>query len=261
MKEPGFLRCAVTTTVDGRDYRSVGTAAYAPERIEPAGENPPDFDAFWAAAKEALAKLPIDARLTPKPELSTGAVDVYHVSLQNVGYDARGTSRFYGILAVPKAEGRFPAVMNPPGAGARPYRGQVDLASRGYITLQVGIHGIPVDLPQEVYDGLLAGAAAGDEVVQVYLGDREASVRVARWKLVGFARVALAPGEAKTVSFSIAARSMAVVDGRGRHVVEPGRFQLHIGGRQPDARSAALAGTPVVTVEFEAKGKPVELAW
>ena len=71
----------------------------------------------------------------------------------------------------------------------------------------------------------------------------------------------LAPGEAKTVPFSIAARSMAVVDERGRHVVEPGRFRLHIGGRQPDPRSAALAGTPVVTVEFEAKGKPVELAW
>ena len=158
LKEPGFLRCVATTTVDGRDYRAVGTAAYAPERIEPAVESPADFDAFWAEAKEALAKLPVDARLTPKPELSTGKVDVFHVSLQNVGSDAKGASRFYGILAVPKAEGRFPALMNPPGAGARPYRGLVDVAERGYITLQVGIHGIPVDLPQEVYDGLLAGA-------------------------------------------------------------------------------------------------------
>jgi cephalosporin-C deacetylase len=157
MKEPGFLRCAATGTVDGREYRSVGTAAYAPERIEPAVLNPADFEAFWAEAKEALAKLPIDARVTPKPELSTGKVDVWHVSLQNVG-SAAGASRFYGILAVPKAEGRFPALMNPPGAGARPYRGLVDVAERGYITLQVGIHGIPVDLPQEVYDGLLAGA-------------------------------------------------------------------------------------------------------
>ncbi len=158
MKEPGFLRCVVTTTVEGREYRSVGTAAYAPERIAPAVGNPPGFDAFWARAKEALAKLPIDARLTPKPELSTGKADVYHVSLQNVGSDAKGTSRFYGILAVPKAEGTFPAVMNPPGAGARPYRGQVDLAGKGFITLQVGIHGIPVDLSAEVYEGLLAGA-------------------------------------------------------------------------------------------------------
>lgn len=157
LKEPGFLRCVATTTVDGREYRSVGTAAYAAEKIEPAVENPPDFDAFWAQAKEALAKLPIDARLTPKPELSTAKADVYQVSLQNVGYDAKGTSRFYGILAVPTADGKFPALMNPPGAGARPYRGLVDLAGKGFITLQVGIHGIPVDLPTEVYDGLLAG--------------------------------------------------------------------------------------------------------
>ncbi len=158
MKEAGFLRCAVTTTVEGREYRSVGTAAYAPERIEPAVENPADFDAFWARAKEELAKLPIDARLTPKPDLSTAKADVYQVSLQNVGSDAKGASRFYGILAVPTADGKFPALMNPPGAGARPYRGLVDLAGKGFITLQVGIHGIPVDLPADVYDGLLAGA-------------------------------------------------------------------------------------------------------
>jgi len=174
MRAPGFLRCVVTTTVDGREYRSVGTAAYAPEGIEPAVPNPPDFDAFWAEAKAGLAKLPIDARLTPKPELSTGKVDAYQVSLQNVGSDAKGASRFYGILAVPKAEGRFPALMNPPGAGARPYRGLVDVAERGYITLQVGIHGIPVDLPAEVYEGLLAGAfGSGRGYTAFNLDDRD----------------------------------------------------------------------------------------
>jgi cephalosporin-C deacetylase len=152
----------------------VGTAAYAPERIEPAVENPPDFDAFWSEAKEALAKLPIDARLTPKPELSTGAADVYQVSLQNVGSDSKGASRFYGILAVPTAEGTFPALMSPPGAGARPYRGLVELAGKGYITLQVGIHGIPVDLPAEVYESLLAGPFnSGRGYTAFNLDDRE----------------------------------------------------------------------------------------
>ncbi len=34
----------------------------------------------------------------------------------------------------------------------------LELAGKGFITLQVGIHGIPVDLPAEVYDALLAGA-------------------------------------------------------------------------------------------------------
>lgn len=158
---PGFLRCAASVSVDGRDYRSVGTAAFAPERIEPTVPNPPDFDAFWNAAKDELARLPIDARLTPKPELSTALAEVFHVSLQNVGSRPQGgSSRFYGILAVPRAEGKFPAVMNPPGAGARPYSGLVSLAEKGYLTLQVGIHGIPVDLPAEVYDSLLFGPLA-----------------------------------------------------------------------------------------------------
>jgi cephalosporin-C deacetylase-like acetyl esterase len=175
LQAPGFLRCSVSATIDGREYRSVGTAAFAPDRIEPTVENPADFDAFWAAAKEALAKLPIDARLTPKPELSTARADVYHVSLQNVGSNPdRGTSRFYGILAVPKAEGKFPALMNPPGAGARPYYGLVSLAEKGYITLQVGIHGIPVDLPAEVYDSLLFGPLAAWQGYGTFnLDDRE----------------------------------------------------------------------------------------
>lgn len=161
MKEPGFLRCTATTSVEGREYRGVGTAGIAPEKIAPTVENPADFDAFWTAAKDELAKLPIDARLTPKPDLSTAKADVYQVSLQNVGSNPDGrTSRFYGILAVPKAAGKFPALMNPPGAGARPYRGLVAEAERGYITLQVGIHGIPVDLPTEVYDSLLFGPLA-----------------------------------------------------------------------------------------------------
>jgi cephalosporin-C deacetylase-like acetyl esterase len=172
LKAPGFLRCALTANVDGREYRAVGTAAFAPEKIQPTVENPADFDEFWAAGKEQLAKLPVDARLTPKPELSTARAEVYHVSLQNVGSGRDGApSRFYGILALPKAEGKFPAVMNPPGAGIRPYAGLVSLAEKGYITLQVGIHGIPVDLPVELYASL--GTAALARYNAVSLDDRE----------------------------------------------------------------------------------------
>jgi cephalosporin-C deacetylase-like acetyl esterase len=60
----------------------------------------------------------------------------------------------YGILAEPKAPGKYPAILEVPGAGIRPYRGRVDLAERGIISLQLGIHGLPVNLPQEVYDSL-----------------------------------------------------------------------------------------------------------
>jgi cephalosporin-C deacetylase-like acetyl esterase len=162
LQQPGFLRLVARAEVDGRKYRAVGTAGFAPEKIQPVTEDPPDFDAFWRAAKEALAKLPVDAKLTPLPELSTPKVDVYHVSLQNVDGEGRdNASRFYAILAEPKAEGRYPAVLSVPGAGVRPYRGLIDVAEKGAITLQVGIHGLPVNLDQGVYDSLRSAGLAG----------------------------------------------------------------------------------------------------
>jgi len=69
-------------------------------------------------------------------------------------------SRFYGVLCEPKAPGKYPALLNVPGAGVRPYRGLAEMAARGIITLQVGIHGIPVTMEQSVYDSLGAGALA-----------------------------------------------------------------------------------------------------
>lgn len=161
LKEPGFLRLIAWTEVDGKTYRGLATAAFDPQRIRPTIEDPTDFDEFWKSGKDALAKVPIDARLTLLPELSTSTVNVYHVNLQNIGADATGTSRLYGILAEPKAEGRYPALLNVPGAGVRPYRGVVDLAEKGLITFQIGIHGLPVNLDAGVYDGLRGAALAG----------------------------------------------------------------------------------------------------
>jgi len=161
MKEAGFLRCIVTVEMDGKSYRGLATAGFSPETIKPTTDEPTDFDAFWEAGKKELAKLPVDARLTLLPDYSTPTVNVYHVSLQNVGGDGRGVSRLYGILCEPKAEGKFPAVLGVPGAGVRPYRGMIGLAEKGIITFQIGIHGLPVILDQSVYDSLSRGGLAG----------------------------------------------------------------------------------------------------
>jgi len=164
LKEPGFLRLVAYAEVDGKTYRGLATAGFEPLKILPTIEDPKDFDEFWRTGKEALAKLPIDARLTLLPELSTATVNVYHVNLQNIGAELIGSSRLYGILAEPKAEGRYPALLNVPGAGVRPYRGAVELAEKGLITFQIGIHGLPVNLDTAVYDGLRAAGLAGYSV-------------------------------------------------------------------------------------------------
>lgn len=160
MSEPGFIRCIATIEQNGRTYRGLATAAFRPEAIKPTQQDPPDFEQFWAAGKAALAKLPIDAKITPLPDYGNATVDCFHVNLQNVGTGS-ATSRFYGVLCEPKAPGKYPALLSVPGAGVRPYRGLAAMAARGIITLQVGIHGIPVTMDQSVYDSLGAGALAG----------------------------------------------------------------------------------------------------
>lgn len=158
LNSPGFIRCVVTAEIEGRSYRGVATAGFSPEKITPTQANPTDFDAFWNSQKAMLAAIPLYPVLTLQPDLCTSKVDVFHLNLQSAGPYGNTTSRIYGILCVPKAEGKFPAVLNVPGAGVRPYRGLVEMAERGVITLQIGIHGIPVNLPADLYAGLGRGA-------------------------------------------------------------------------------------------------------
>ncbi len=171
MSQPGFLRCIATVEQNGRTYRGLATAAFHPESIQPTQKDPPDFDQFWAAGKAALAKLPIDAKVTLLPDYGNALADCFHVNLQNVGMGS-ASSRFYGVLCEPKAPGKYPALLSVPGAGVRPYRGLADIAAHGIITLQVGIHGIPVTMEQSVYDSLAAGALANYNTIGLDNRDR-----------------------------------------------------------------------------------------
>ena len=154
LTEAGFLRCEARVTVDGSTYRGLATAGYTPESIQPTQSLPDDFWDFWNNAKAEAAKIPMDAKLTLLPDRCTEKADVYQVNIQNYETGAR----LYGILAKPKAPGKYPAVLQVPGAGIRPYSGIVDLAEQGVITLQIGIHGIPVIYETGLYNDLRAAA-------------------------------------------------------------------------------------------------------
>lgn len=157
MKEPGFLRCIATAYVDGKVYRGLATAAFNPTQIKPTVSNPTDFDSYWNNAKTELAKIPVDARMQLMPERCTEKVDVYHVNLQNF----KENTRLYGILCVPKKAGKYPAILQVPGAGARPYGGDIATAEKGFITFQIGIHGVPVNMDVSVYNNMMAGPISG----------------------------------------------------------------------------------------------------
>lgn len=166
MRTAGFLRCLAIAEVDGKEYRGLTTVGFEPQTIKPTVENPADFREFWDKAKADLAKVPIDARMTLLPERCTELTNVYHLNLQNVN-----NSRFYGILCVPKKEGKYPAILRVPGAGVRPYGGMIAEAEKGFITLEVGIHGVPVTMDPSVYDNLSRGPLNGYQAFN--LDDRD----------------------------------------------------------------------------------------
>lgn len=150
MKEPGFLRCTVVAEVEGRKYTGLATAGFDPELIRPTTEVPVDFLQFWEKVKTDLAALPLNPVLTLLPERCTENVNVYHASIQNY----QPGSRLFGILCIPKKPGKYPALLEVPGAGVRPYPGDISMAEQGIITFQIGIHGIPVILPESFYYNL-----------------------------------------------------------------------------------------------------------
>ncbi|MEJ3750311.1 glycoside hydrolase family 3 C-terminal domain-containing protein [Actinomycetes bacterium KLBMP 9797] len=97
------------------------------------------------------------------------------------------------------------------------------------------------------------GDRAGKEVVQLYVGDPHARVARPVRELKAFAKVPLAPGEARTVTFHLGARDLAYWSSEHRRwVVEAGIFQVAVGASSRDLRLST-------TIEVAAPPLPVRL--
>jgi beta-glucosidase len=94
------------------------------------------------------------------------------------------------------------------------------------------------------------GARAGDEVVQLYTRHRDAAAPRPIKELKGFKRVALQPGECKTVSFVLYVNQLGVYDEQGRYIVQPGTIEVMVGR---SSQHLPLTG------EFEIVGQPIDV--
>jgi beta-glucosidase len=118
--------------------------------------------------------------------------------------------------------------------------------------------GAPVEVAVEVSN---AGTVAGDEVVQLYVTDREASVPVPVRALKGFQRLTLRPGERRLVRFTLSERDFSLIAADGQRMVEPGFFAIAVGGKQPGLMGTADASTTaVLTAHLDLVGKAKALA-
>jgi len=87
------------------------------------------------------------------------------------------------------------------------------------------------------------GKRAGDEVIQLYIHDVEASVDREVKSLKGFKRVSLNPNESKTVDFKLDKNALSFYSEKNnKWVAEPGKFKILIGSSSRDIK---------LTKEFE----------
>ena len=78
------------------------------------------------------------------------------------------------------------------------------------------------------------GKVKGDEIVQMYIHQKVASVTRPVMELKGFERISLAAGETKTVNFTIDKSKLSFWDYNMKYTVEPGEFEIMIGKSSGD---------------------------
>ncbi len=82
------------------------------------------------------------------------------------------------------------------------------------------------------------GELAGDEVIQLYLHDVEASTPRPVVQLEGFQRIHLNAGESKVVNFKLNPRQFSLVNKEDKRVIESGKFVISVGGGQPGKKAS-----------------------
>lgn len=74
-----------------------------------------------------------------------------------------------------------------------------------------------------------SGKRSGEEVVQLYIRDKVASVVRPVKELKGFRKINLAPGTSQTVLFELTASELGFFNNSGEFILEPGEFDVMIG--------------------------------
>lgn len=154
LEGPGFLQARVSAA--GLSGAVLAAAACEPEKIPPSMTAPDDFDAFWAAQKAALAKVPAKAALAPVATTVKGT-EAFDVQVDCLG--GKPASGYFGRPkgAKPKS---LPAVLLVHGAGVRSSNpGSVSWAANGggMLSFDLNAHGIPNGKPAEFYTALQNG--------------------------------------------------------------------------------------------------------
>ena len=155
-------------------------------------------------------------------------------------------------ISFPRHVGQLPVYYDRKPTSYRPYldmtRDPLFAFGHGLSYTTFNLDNVKVDPPKigpagratVTVDVTNTGARAGDEVVQLYIRDRVSSVTRPVKELRGFERIALAPGEKKTVRFTLGPEALRLTDESMARVVEPGLFDVMVGTNSTTLTKASL---------------------
>ena len=133
---PGFYRCTLFMEKDGAtSIPETFNIGYEPEKIVSPRDAKPDFDAFWKETRAQLDAFAPDFRMELMPERSTGARNLYHVTMQSYG-----NVTIEGYYAAPKAPGKYPAIITYMGYGSDPWFPNTD-GEPGFANFVLSVRG------------------------------------------------------------------------------------------------------------------------
>lgn len=150
MQESGFRDCRLTATLDGKTYSHHVKVGFSPEKLQPYTKLPADFNEFWEKTKAEASQFPLTYTKEHIEKYSTDKIDCYLIRLQL----NRQNQCIYGYLFYPKAEGKYPVVLCPPGAGIKTIKGPLRhkyYAEEGCIRFEIEIHGLHPELDEDTF--------------------------------------------------------------------------------------------------------------
>ena len=145
LDQPGVLQLKVTPSINLESLgMGIAGAAFDPFEIKPTAQLPADFEEFWNAQKAELAKIPLDAKISPVVQ-SNSNVELFEVSFANIN-----GLRSHGYLAKPKGATSLPIMISQPGMGVHPNglkeaRWVIANASLGFLALDMSAHDLPLE--------------------------------------------------------------------------------------------------------------------
>ncbi|MBR4358460.1 MAG: glycoside hydrolase family 3 C-terminal domain-containing protein [Butyrivibrio sp.] len=95
-----------------------------------------------------------------------------------------------------------------------------------------------------------SGKAATDDVVQLYIKDKEFELAIPNACLCGFKRVHVEAGSEQKVTIAVDAKAFTSVDNDGNRKIFSKKFDLFAGTMQPDSRSEELTGHKCISKEI-----------